>query len=112
MQLRCVHEPTLTFPQGLFCCVLSAQKEESRPEIIPQLWGALECALAYLLVLQVLTVHEGHVEPDSVRQLDALLPSRLLRKFIRIAPRCLRVFGAASHEAPVPCTSEKPPLER
>ena len=61
--------------------MLSAEGRESKPETAPQCWEALNCALANLLIPQVFTVHERHVEPDSVRQLDALLPSRLLRKF-------------------------------
>ena len=60
--------------------MLSAKREESKPTIVSQSLEALKYALAYLLILQVLTVHEGHVEPDSVRQLHVLLPSRLLRK--------------------------------
>ena len=71
----------VAFPPGpgLLLCYRQREKR-SKPEIIPQCWEALKCALAYLLIMQVLTVHKGHVEPDSVRQLDFLLPSRLLRK--------------------------------
>ena len=82
----CVCKPlfllSLFFPsysQGLVCCCSICKERGEQANEMPQCWEALQCALAYLLILQVLTVHKGHVEPDSVRQLDFLLPSRLLR---------------------------------